>query len=49
MQKKVPTCCISALIELTICENLDLELESREQDKRYNFMHETHINTKSLN
>ena len=35
--------------ELTICENLDLELESREQDKRHNFVHETHISTKSLN
>ena len=36
-------------IELTVCGNLDLELESREQDKRHNFVHETHISTKSLN
>ena len=36
-------------IELPVCGNLELELESREQDKRHNFVHETHISTKSLN
>ena len=38
-------------IELPICENLDLELvvQSREQDKRHNFMNKTYVSTKSLN